>query len=31
MKKMIIKSATVSQESDGKYYISLLFEYDMSE
>lgn len=25
----IIKSATVSQESDGKYYISVLFEYDM--
>lgn len=24
----IIKSATVSQESDGKYYISLLFEFD---
>ena len=24
----IIKSATVSQESDGKYYISVLFEYD---
>ena len=24
----IIKSATVSQESDGKYYISILFEYD---
>ena len=23
-----IKSATVSQESDGKYYISVLFEYD---
>lgn len=25
----IIKSATVSQESDSKYYISVLFEYDM--
>ena len=24
----IIKSATVSQESDGKYYISILFEFD---
>lgn len=24
----IIKSATVSQESDGKYYISVLFEYN---
>lgn len=24
----IVKSATVSQESDGKYYISVLFEYD---
>ncbi|MGF7010617.1 putative transposase [Lachnospiraceae bacterium PF1-22] len=24
----IIKSATVSQNSDGKYYISVLFEYD---
>ena len=24
----IIKSATVSQESDGKYYISVLFEFD---
>ena len=24
----VIKSATVSQESDGKYYISLLFEFD---
>ena len=24
----IIKSATVSQESDGKYYISMLFEFD---
>lgn len=24
----VIKSATVSQESDGKYYISILFEYD---
>ena len=23
-----IKSATISQESDGKYYISVLFEYD---
>lgn len=26
----MIKSATVSQESDGKYYISILFEYNMS-
>ena len=26
----IIKSATVSQESDGKYYISVLFEFDNS-
>lgn len=25
----IVKSATVSQESDGKYYISILFEFDM--
>lgn len=24
----IIKAATISQESDGKYYISVLFEYD---
>ena len=24
----VIKSATVSQESDGKYYISILFEFD---
>ena len=24
----IIKSATISQESDGKYYVSVLFEYD---
>ena len=24
----IVKSATVSQESDGKYYISILFEFD---
>jgi putative transposase len=24
----IIKSATVSQESDGKYFVSVLFEYD---
>ena len=24
----VIKSASVSQESDGKYYISVLFEYD---
>ena len=24
----IIKSATVSQESDGKYYVSVLFEFD---
>ena len=27
----IIKSATVSQESDGKYYISVLFEFDNTE
>ena len=27
----IIKSATVSQESDGKYYISVLFEFDKVE
>ena len=26
----MIKSATVSQESDGKYYISVLFEFDNS-
>lgn len=26
----IIKSVTVSQESDGKYYISILFEFDNS-
>ena len=26
----IIKSATISQESDGKYYVSVLFEYDSS-
>lgn len=26
----IIKSATISQESDGKYYISVLFEYNNS-
>lgn len=26
----IIKSATVSQESDSKYYVSVLFEYDNS-
>ena len=26
-----IKSATVSQESDGSYYISVLFEYDKAE
>lgn len=26
----VIKSATVSQESDGKYYISMLFEYNNS-
>lgn len=26
----IIKSATVSQESDGKYYVSVLFKYDNS-
>ena len=25
---LVIKSATVSQESDGKYYISILFEFD---
>lgn len=24
----VIKSATISQESDGKYYVSVLFEYD---
>ncbi len=24
----IIKSATISQESDGKYYVSILFEFD---
>lgn len=24
----IIKSATISQDSDGKYYVSVLFEYD---
>lgn len=27
----VIKSATVSQESDGKYYISVLFEFDENE
>ena len=27
----IIKSATVSQESDGKYYVSMLFEFDEVE
>ena len=27
----IVKSATVSQESDGSYYISVLFEYDKGE
>lgn len=27
----VIKSATVSQESDGSYYISVLFEYDKPE
>lgn len=27
----IIKSATVSQESDGKYYVSVLFEFDEVE
>ncbi|MDD6259035.1 MAG: transposase [Erysipelotrichaceae bacterium] len=27
----IIKSATVSQDSDGKYYISVLFEFDKVE
>lgn len=26
-----IKSATVSQESDGKYYVSVLFEFDVPE
>ncbi len=26
--KLIIKSATVSQESDGKYYIAVLFEFE---
>ena len=26
-----IKSATISQESDGSYYISILFEYDKAE
>ena len=26
-----IKSATVSQESDGKYYVSVLFEFDEAE
>lgn len=26
----IIKSATVSQDSDGKYYVSVLFEYDVT-
>ena len=25
----VVKSATVSQESDGKYYISVLFEFDV--
>ncbi len=28
-KNWIIKSATVSQESDGKYYASVLFEFEM--
>lgn len=27
----IIKSATVSQESDGKYYVAVLFEFDKPE
>lgn len=27
----IIKSATISQESDGKYYISVLFEFEKVE
>ena len=27
----ILKSATVSQESDGKYYVSVLFEFDKVE
>ena len=27
----VIKSATISQESDGKYYISVLFEFDNAE
>ena len=27
----VVKSATVSQESDGSYYISMLFEYDKAE
>lgn len=27
----VAKSATVSQESDGKYYISILFEYSVTE
>ncbi len=26
-----IKSATVSQESDGKYYVSVLFEFDKAQ
>lgn len=26
----VIKSATISQESDGKYYVSVLFKYDNS-
>lgn len=26
----VLKSATISQESDGKYYVSVLFEYDNS-
>lgn len=25
----VVKSATISQESDGKYYVSVLFEFDM--
>lgn len=27
----VVKSATVSQESDGKYYVSVLFEFDENE
>ena len=29
--RWIIKSATISQESDGSYYISVLFEYEKKE